>query len=33
VERDRALQSLMKGVIWIVAFIGAYLAVRLLRGL
>jgi hypothetical protein len=31
--KGTALQSLVKGVIWIVAFIGAYLAVRLLRGL
>jgi hypothetical protein len=31
--KGRAVPPFMKAVIWIVAFLGAYLAVRLLRGL
>jgi hypothetical protein len=32
-REGRAVPPFMKAVIWIVAFLGAYLAVRLLRGL
>ena len=31
--RNNTMQNLIKFVVWIVAFLGAYLAVRLLRGL